>query len=143
MVGSSGVVAEIESAYSLFSDFTDLWRKEGDVFVRSGEGRFIDEVGYVATMEETIGQLMRQQGLRPQDFSRVVYYAPDARQHAELAKRLGFPQSQVQETYFDYLGNTGCAAAPIMLIAALRRQRPGTGFCSRATGTAAMLSCFA
>ena len=47
MIGSDNVIADIEGTHSIFSDFTDLWRTEKDTFVQSGEGRFIDEAGYM------------------------------------------------------------------------------------------------
>jgi hydroxymethylglutaryl-CoA synthase len=56
----------------------------------------------------------------------VVYSGPDSRSHALLAKRLGFDMStQVQDPLFQEIGNTGTAALPIMLVAALDEANPG------------------
>jgi len=42
-----------------------------------------------------------------------------------LARRLGFDlKTQVQETLFDTIGNTGTAALPMMVVAALEKARP-------------------
>jgi hydroxymethylglutaryl-CoA synthase len=35
MIGSEGVVAEIEGSYSVYNDFTDVWRNENDAYIKS------------------------------------------------------------------------------------------------------------
>ena len=43
-----------------------------------------------------------------------------------MVKRLGFDMStQVQDPLFDMVGNTGTAALPMMLLAALEEAEPG------------------
>jgi 3-hydroxy-3-methylglutaryl CoA synthase len=125
MIGSSHTIADIEDSYSIFSDFTDLWRAQSDGFVRSAEGRFIDTQGYMPTMHEAFSGIMKKCSATPRDFSRVVFYAADGREHADLAKKMGFDKNQVQEPLFAQIGNTGTAAAFLMLAAALEEARPG------------------
>ena len=125
MIGSEKVIAEVEGSYSIFNDFTDLWRAEDDKFPRSAEGRFIDEMGYLPTMQSAINGLMKKYKLTAGDFSTVVYYASDARQHAALARRLKLEKAQVQDPLFNDIGNTGTAAALLMLAAALEKAKPG------------------
>lgn len=125
MIGSSDLIASIEGSYSISSDFTDLWRAGDDTFIRSGEGRFIDEAGYTPTMQEAISELMKKCSLTPTDLSKVVFYAHDERTHASMAKKLGFDKTQVQDPLFADIGNTGTAAALIMLVAALEEAKPG------------------
>ena len=125
MIGSSHPIANIEGSHSIFNDFTDLWRTERDAFIQSAEGRFIDVVGYMPTMQEAISGLMKKYSLTPGDFSKVVFYASDTREHADLAKHLGFDKAQVQEPLFAHIGNTGTAAAIMMLVAALEEATPG------------------
>jgi len=124
-IGSSEVIAEIEGCYSIFTEFTDIWRTETDRFVRSGEGRFIDEEGYMPAMQEVISELMKTSSLGPRDFSKIVFPASDDRQHAELVKRLGFEAPRVQDTLFSQIGNAGTAGGLMMLIAALEDVKPG------------------
>jgi hydroxymethylglutaryl-CoA synthase len=124
-IGSNKVIADIEGSYSIFNEFTDVWRTEADSFVRYGEGRFIDDVGYLPTMQEAISQLMKTYSLSPGAFSKIVFSASDNRQHADLAKKLGFEASQVQAPLFSLIGNTGTAGALIMLVAALEEANPG------------------
>lgn len=125
MIGSEKVIAEIEGSYSIFNDFTDLWRTDEDKFPRSAEGRFIDEVGYLPTMQSAITGLMKKYKLAVSDFSSVVYYASDARQHAALARRLKLDKAQVQAPLYNDIGNTGTAAAFLMLAAAFEKAKPG------------------
>ncbi len=124
-IGSEKVIAEIEGSYSVFNDFTDLWRSDEDRFPRSAEGRFIDEVGYLPTMQSTINGLLEKYNLNISDFTSVVYYASDVRQHAALARRMKLDKEQVQDPLYNDIGNTGTAAGFLMLAAALEKAKPG------------------
>ena len=124
-VGSSRTIADIEDSYSIFCDFTDLWRKEGDAFVQSAEGRFTSAEGYLPAMRETISGLMNKNSVSPKDFSKIVFYAADVREQSELAKKLGFDLAQIQDPLFAQIGNTGTAAAFVMLVAALEEAKAG------------------
>jgi len=125
MIGSEGVIAEIEGSYSVFNDFTDVWRTEDDTYLRTTEQRFIDEVGYIPTMQAAITGLMEKYGHTAGNFTKIVYYASDVRQHAGLARRMKFDKAQVQPPLYDKIGNTGTAAALLMLIAALEEAKAG------------------
>lgn len=125
MIGKNDPVAVIEGAYSIFSDFTDLWRTEKDSFVQSGEGRFIEEAGYMPVMKEAMKDLMAKYSFLAKDFTKVVFYSADSRNHASLAKALGFDKNQVQDPLFAKIGNAGTAAAMVMLVAAFEEANPG------------------
>jgi 3-hydroxy-3-methylglutaryl CoA synthase len=125
MIGSDQTIAEIEASYSLFNDFTDYWRNAGDDFVQSAEGRFIDVSGYTPTMLETISGLMKKNSVAARDLAKIVFYATDIRSQGDLAKRLGFEKAQIQDPLFAQIGNTGSAAAFIMLAAALEEAKAG------------------
>ncbi|MBN2124093.1 MAG: hydroxymethylglutaryl-CoA synthase family protein [Deltaproteobacteria bacterium] len=125
-IGKEDVIAEIEWGCSLFTEILDLWRREEDSFTRSWEERFVVSEGYMNTMEKVLTKTMEKSGLAPKDFSRVVFYGPDPRSHKTLARRLGFDLgAQVQDPLFDLVGNTGTAALPMMLVAALDEAEPG------------------
>jgi hydroxymethylglutaryl-CoA synthase len=125
MVGSRNTIADIEGSYSIFSDFTDLWRTGKDDFVRSAEGRFIDTEGYMPAMQEAISGLLHQCSAEAGDFAKVVFYASDLKEHMSLSKKMGFKKEQVQDPLFSRIGNAGTAASFIMLAAALEDARPG------------------
>lgn len=124
-IGSGKVIAEIEGSYSLSNDFTDYWRTEEDKFIRSAEGRFIDEMGYFPTMQSVITGLLKKYKAVLADFANVIYYASDARQHAALAHRLKLDKAQVQDPLYNVIGNTGTAAPFLMLAAALEKAKAG------------------
>ena len=124
-VGKGELIAEIEGAFSVYNEFSDLWRTESDRFLRSSEGRFIDEEGFFPVMREAIFGLMDAHSLELRDFSKIVFSATDSRQHAALAKKLGFEASRVQDPLFSKIGNTGAAGIFLMLIGALEEAKPG------------------
>jgi hydroxymethylglutaryl-CoA synthase len=125
-IGKEDVIASIEGSCSLFNEIIDMWRLEEDSFTKSWEERFVISEGYMNTMEQVLTKTMEKYGLTPKDFSRAVFYGPDRRSHRKLAGRLGFDIStQVQDPLFDIVGNTGTAALPMMLVAALDEAEPG------------------
>jgi len=125
-VGKEGVIASMEGYYSLYSEMLDMWRLEGDPFTRSWEERFVVNEGYMKTMVQVLTGIMEKYQLAPKDFSRVVYYGPDNKSHARLSRHFGFDmETQVQDSLFNTIGNTGTAALPLMLIDALDEADPG------------------
>jgi hydroxymethylglutaryl-CoA synthase len=125
-IGKADVIATIDGYHSVFSELLDMWRADGDSFTRSWEERFIINEGYMSTMQRVISEIMGKHGVSPKDFSKVVFYGPDRRSHTTLARRLGFDlEAQVQDPLFDRIGNTGTAAVPMMVVAALDEANPG------------------
>jgi 3-hydroxy-3-methylglutaryl CoA synthase/uncharacterized OB-fold protein len=126
MIGDEGVIASIDGSYSIYNEMFDIWRAEGDAYLRSGEERLIVNEGYQKTMREAISGLMQKYKLIPGDFARVVLAAPDARNHATLTKSLGFDiKTQLQDNLYGDIGNTGSAAPFIMLANTLETARGG------------------
>ncbi len=124
-IGSKDSIAVMEDTCSIFSDFTGVWREDHDDFPRSAEARLTIEAGYMPAMQEVVSELMKKHSLKAGDFSKFVFSASDAREHADLAKSLGFDKSQVQDPLFAHIGNTGTAAGLIMLVAALEDAKQG------------------
>jgi uncharacterized OB-fold protein len=126
MIGNSNVIASIEGSYSIFNEFIGDWRARGDKFVRSWEERFTLDEGYMRIMKAVVSGMMQKYGLTPQDFSKVVLYAPDTRNQLKLVNSLGFnPQTQLQDSLLDSIGNTGTAQVFLTLISALEEAKPG------------------
>jgi hydroxymethylglutaryl-CoA synthase len=104
----------------------DLWRLDNDTFVRFWEDRFIIQHGYLDNTAEAVKALMKEQGLKPADITRAVLYTHDARRHQQLARQLGFDyKTQVQDSLFSNVGNTGAAYALMMLAGALEQAGAG------------------
>jgi 3-hydroxy-3-methylglutaryl CoA synthase/uncharacterized OB-fold protein len=126
LIGDKDVAVTVEASYSVYSEILDVWRADGDTFVRSWEDRFSSTHGYLDTVSEAVSGLMRKTNLSPKDFAKVVFYSPDARRYVELARQLGFDdKTQLQDALFAVLGNTGTAFPLMLLIAALEEAKAG------------------
>ncbi|MBE0415827.1 MAG: hydroxymethylglutaryl-CoA synthase [Dehalococcoidia bacterium] len=126
VIGDKEIVAAIEGSYNIYEEFIDLWRRDGDRFVKWWEDRFIVSEGYTRNIRDVVSGLLQKHSLTPADFAKVVYYAPDMRSHGAMARTLGFDaKTQVQEPLFATVGNSGAAFAMMMLVAALEESKPG------------------
>ncbi|RJQ31664.1 MAG: 3-hydroxy-3-methylglutaryl CoA synthase [Peptococcaceae bacterium] len=126
LIGSENVLAELKGSYSVTEQFLDVWRKQDDCFINSGDQRFIQLYGYERYLPEAIEGLIKKCGVKKEDVAEVVFYAPNPRQFKELTKKL----SLAQKTYnslnlLESVGNTGCASPLLALAGALERARPG------------------
>lgn len=122
---SPDVVATVKGTYSISNDLMDVWRLTGENFVNMEEDRFIEEEGYLKTVEEAVLKLMWKYNLKPKDFAKAAFCAPNLRSYHALATRLGFNLNQLQESLFDSVGNTGTAYPLMMLISTLEEAMPG------------------
>jgi hydroxymethylglutaryl-CoA synthase len=125
LVGDKDAIAKLEGSYSLSNELLDVWRASGARNVRSWEDRFVFEEGYLKILPPAVKNLLEKTNLNIKDISKAVLYAPDLRRHRQMAGELGLRPEQVQEPFFDKLGNTGTAFAPMLLVAALEDARPG------------------
>ena len=125
LIGDKDVIATIDAGYSLSNELLDVWRANGARNVRSWEDRFVFEEGYLKVLPQAVEGFFDKSGLTAADINKAVFYGPDLRRHREMAGRLGFKPEQVQEPFFDKLGNTGAAFAPMLLVAALEDANPG------------------
>lgn len=126
LIGTSNVVAQLEDSYAVSHEMLDVWRADGDAFVRTWEDRFVVEEGYLKVLPQVVSKLLDRNRLGSKDITRAVFYAPDSRRHVEMARKLGFdPKTQVQEPLFSTIGNTGAAFVPMMLASALEQAKAG------------------
>jgi 3-hydroxy-3-methylglutaryl CoA synthase len=126
LMGNSGVIASVEGMYSIMNEMHDTWRTDKEGLVHSWEDRWVIDHGYMENMQKAISGIMKKYNLTPQDFSKAVLYAPDARSHRRLAQKLGFDiKTQVQDPLIATVGNTGAAHSLLMLVAALEDAKPG------------------
>jgi hydroxymethylglutaryl-CoA synthase len=126
LIGNIDVAVSIDADYSVSNDMLDVWRADGDTFIRSWEEHFVINEGYHKVTGEAVEGLMTTHNLSPKDFNKAVLYAHDARSQGTLARKLGFdPAGQVQAPLIDVMGNTGAAYTLMMLVAALEKAKPG------------------
>jgi len=118
------LIAKVVETYSISSDFTDIWRKDTDTYINSGDMRFGQEFGYTRLMEMAINGMLKKIGRGPQDFAKVILTPRDARSHLGLSKIIGFdPKTQLQDVT-SFIGFTGTAHPFIALCAVLETAKP-------------------
>ena len=125
LVGNLDVIANLEASYSTSDEIMDVWRADGDTFLRTVHPRFAEVEGYERVIKETISGLMKEYNLVPKDFAKIALYAPNARRATEVARSLGFDaNTQLQDGFFNLMGNTGVPYALMLFIAALEQAKP-------------------
>jgi len=126
LIGDTDVAVTIEASHSISDEIVDVWRPEGEQFVRYWEDRFTTTMGYLSVVHETVSGLMNKYNYSPGDFTKIVLPAPNARRSMEVARSLGFDaKTQLQNPLFDVMGNTGAAFPLMLLIAALEEAKAG------------------
>ncbi len=120
-----GVIAEFLDTFSVSVEAYDMWRSSKERTVRFWDVRFADTQIFQPCVREAVAGILGKTGLAPADFSKVVCYAHEERHSRAILTKLGFAPEQIQPGYYSEIGNTGCAAAPLMLAAALDTAAPG------------------
>ena len=125
LVGNINVAANLEGNYSISDEIMDLWRADGDTYIRSSETRFAVTEGYQKVTQEVISGFLSKYKLSPSDISKLAMYAPEPRRGIEAAAGSGFDvKAQLQDTFFDFVGNTGTPYSLMLLAAALEQAKP-------------------
>ena len=126
LVGTDGVIAAFQGAFTVSHEFTDVWRNEGDRYVQwLPDQTFVHSYGLDRHLAEAVEGLLGKTGRKKEDIRHLVLYAPEARLHAALARQLGFPEAAVpKEPLLARVGNTGAASPLLGLAAALEEARP-------------------
>ncbi|MFQ5894724.1 MAG: OB-fold domain-containing protein [Nitrospinota bacterium] len=126
LLGREGAAAELEASYSVTEEFTDVWRRADDPFPRAADARFIQTYGYERFTVEAAEGLLGRCGATREDIGRVLFYAPDLRTRASIARKLGFPEAcYPREPVLGRIGDAGAAAPLLELAAALEEAEPG------------------
>jgi len=125
VIGDTNVAATLIDSYSMSNELLDVWRAEGAKRTRTWEDRYVYETGVQKIIPEVIEKFLKKSGAKLADMAKVVFYAPDARRHREIAAKLKLKPEQVQNSYFDKIGNTGSAFSLMGLVAALEDAKPG------------------
>lgn len=129
LIGISEVIAEVEAFYSVCDEMMDIWRSEDERFIRSSESRFILNEGFVRVSKEALAGLMSCFNLREKDFDKAILALPDSRAQTVLAKSIGFDvKTQLQDSLFNWVGETGAAYSLMLLEAALENAKENDRF---------------
>ncbi len=125
LFGTEDVLAVVEATSSVSQEITDQWRSMSDSFLRSWEERFGVQSGYQPMVREAVQGLLAKTGVAPQDIRWLVLAGPQERYQKSMAAALGFSTEQLISGHEHVIGNCGTAQAPLMLVDALERARPG------------------
>jgi len=125
VIGSENVFATIDAFYSVQEEIVDIWRNRDDQFVRSGEGRFILEEGYLASMKASVEGLLEENSLSLEDINTYVFATNGLKDSQKLAKSLKIDPSKLADDFISEVGIAGTAQTIIGLIGALEKSNPG------------------
>lgn len=126
LVGSDDLIATLDGEFSVSTEFLDIWRRDTDRFLNLEDAKFILEKGYGIQLKRALDGLLNKCGLKSDDISKVVFYAPDAAGLKHQAKALKVkPEALLDLPILDVIGNAGTAAPLLALAAALDQAKPG------------------
>ena len=126
LVGAGEALAEVEHFDSRYWEIQDTWRSDQDTFVRAAEDRFSMDEGYADVLVHSVEAALEKYGLAAADVAHFAFNAPNVRQVKGVARKLRFDeQTQVNDVLHDSVGDTGCAASLLSLVAALEQAGGG------------------
>ena len=125
LLGSDDLLATLDASVSVSKNAVDEWRGADDDYVRNWDARYANTQLYTPQVKEAVIRLLEQTGLQPCDIDKVVLYAHEDKLRSGLAARLGFAPEQLVPSLYSEIGNTGNAAAGIMLASALDKAQGG------------------
>ena len=125
LVSDGEVVASFEASSAVANEMQDSWRIQGERFTHSWEDRFVVKEGVIPNMVEVLAALFAKADCAASEVTRAALYSHDVRTLGTVAKQAGLSQDQLQDPFARQLGNTGCAFAPMLLVAALEQAAAG------------------
>jgi len=125
LLGTEDLLATIDATASVSKEAIDEWRADDDHFVRFFDVRYASNLLYTPLVKEAVTDLFAKTGLTAADYSKIVLYGHDDKIRTALATKLGFTLEQIVPSYFKEIGNSGTAAAGLMLCKALDDAKSG------------------
>jgi len=125
LLGSEDVLANLDASCSVSKNAIDEWRAADDVYLRNWDVRYANTQLYTPLVKAAVSQLLAKADVQPADIAKVVLYGHDDKTRNGLAAKLGFAPEQIVPSLYAEIGNTGNAAAGIMLASALDEAQPG------------------
>jgi 3-hydroxy-3-methylglutaryl CoA synthase len=126
VVGSEGVIAELVGSYTVSKEFLGTWRTEDQPYLRSFGGAFETKFGYARFVSAAVQGVLEKCGLSAGEIAHAAIAAPSQRVAQSTARALGLePKSQLQDTFWTTVGDTGAAQPLLLLAAILERAAPG------------------
>lgn len=118
-------MATLDASISVSKNSVDEWCAQEDSYLRNWDVRYANTQLYTPQVSSAVSQLFAKTDLHPSDISKLVLYGHDDKTRNALAAKLGFSSEQIVPSLYSEIGNTGNAAAGIMLASALDSAKPG------------------
>jgi hydroxymethylglutaryl-CoA synthase len=126
LVGTENVLAEIVGTYTISQEFLGTWRTEEQDYLKSFPGGFETKFGYNRFIAAAVQGVLKKCNLTAKDLSNAAIAAPSQRTLQSVLKGLGLDaKSQVQDTFWNTIGDAGTAQPLVLLAAVLERAKPG------------------
>jgi len=127
LVGQGGnIICEILDYCTVNQEFFDVWRKKEDSYLNYDDERFANLYGYLNVTKQAVQGLLKKSGLKPEDVSKTVAFAPHGAAYMALAKGSGpLAMSFNQDPLLMSVGNLGNASTFLQLALVLEDSSPG------------------
>lgn len=123
--GKGGLVPVARASIS--EEFHGSWRREGSDYLQGFPGSLDAKLGYGRVMPQVISQAMSEAGVEAKDIGRAVICGPNPKLSMGLAAGLGFDvATQLEDTLWMVVGDTGAAQPLLLLASALEKAEPGS-----------------
>jgi hydroxymethylglutaryl-CoA synthase len=125
LVGRTNPMLTLLAATSYSSDTPDFWRRPRMAHPSHG-GRFTGKPAYQAHIAGAVEGLLQQTKLKPSQIDYAIFHMPNGRFPTEIARRLGFTRTQIEQSLVvSALGNSYAASALMGFVATLDQVKPG------------------
>jgi 3-hydroxy-3-methylglutaryl CoA synthase len=126
LVGAENVIAELVGSYTVSQEFLGTWRTEEQDYLRSFPGAFETKFGYNRFISAAVQGVLNKCRLTPKDIANAAIAAPAQRTLQAALRGVGLDaKSQVQDTFWNTVGDAGTAQPLVLLAAVLERSKPG------------------
>ena len=112
--------------YSVSQEFLGTWRTEEQDYLSSFPGGFETKFGYNRFIAAAVQGVLKKCNLTAKDIANAAIAAPSQRTLQAALRGLGLDaKSQVQDTFWNTVGDAGIAQPLVLLAAVLERAKPG------------------
>ena len=126
VLDGGGAGGEVVATHTIADEFLGTWRTTEQAFPHAFPGVFEAKFGYGRVLAEVVRGVLGKAKVEPRELATVIFPAPSPRAPQGIARALGLdPKTQLQESFWTTVGDTGAAQPLVMLAAALERARAG------------------
>jgi hydroxymethylglutaryl-CoA synthase len=125
VLGTEGVIAEIEASASVTREFLDTWRAPGERFAHSWEERFSMTQAHSPLLTKVVQDVLAKAKCAPGDLAKIIIDAPNPRSADEFLRALKLDPSKIGDNFALTVGQAGAAHPGLMLTGVLPQLKPG------------------